>query len=535
MADDVEIEIPRSFATEPKSNYYDNGSNEPDPFLDNPERMRGLTGLSPASKRRMTRGLEKGNQGVGGEAKSKKYEYQTYTGYLLMDVVRPPFNLEYLAKLYEKSAPHQAAIRAKSSNIVGLGFDLILSEKAKQTEADLTDQDAKDKLNKRFNKVKEDVLNKIENCNDDDDFLETLNKVWIDYEATGNGYFEIGRKVTGEIGYIGHIPSTTMRLRKDRDGYVQLVSDRVTFFRKLGDDKTVDPLGKDPNPNEVIHIKKYTPTNGYYGVPDVIAAQQALAGEELAGQYNLDYFENKAVPRYVIISKGANLSATAQQRITEFFETRLRGSNHRTIYVPLPADTSEQKVDFEMKAVENGTQDASFVNYHKINIELILMAHRVPPTKAGIADGTALAAARDMDKTFKEQVCRPEQAILQKKLNKIIREFTNMFTFKLNELSLTDEDQQSQIDERDIRNNIKVANEVRAERGLPPRTGGDKTAADINMQTASATKVNPVAQQAADAKATAGQTRTRDAARSAGATDSKGQGRNSKGDGRKVA
>ncbi len=52
------------------------------------------------------------------------------------------------------------------------------------------------------------------------------------------------------------------------------------------------------------------------------------------------------------------------------------------------------------------------------------------------------------DKTFKEQVCRPAQMILEKKLNKIFEEKTDALTLKFNELTLTDEDTQSKIDER---------------------------------------------------------------------------------------
>jgi capsid portal protein len=79
-----------------------------------------------------------------------------------------------------------------------------------------------------------------------------------------------------------------------------------------------------------------------------------------------------------------------------------------------------------MKPVEAGMQDSSFMNYRRGNLDEILMAHRVPITKVGTSEGVNLANAVDMDKTFKEQVCRPEQDILEKKLNKIIKEMTDV-------------------------------------------------------------------------------------------------------------
>jgi PBSX family phage portal protein len=525
----------------------------PDDFAKSAEDIRALDGLGPNFKRKATREMQKIHQGEGGKAKSKKVEVETITGYLLFDVILPPYNLEYLAKLYHASSPHYAAVNSKVSNIVGLGYQFVESPKVKMKLDDVEDEDAKAKLTKKIQRARLSLEELFDSFNEEDEFAETLRKVWVDYESTGNGYIEIGRTSSGEIGYLGHIPATSLRVRKQRDGFVQIVSDKVIFFRNFGG-KAKDPFGNDPRPNEIIHLKKYSPVNGFYGVPDIIAAMQAVTGNEFASRFNLDYFENKAVPRYVIVSKGADLSAVAQRRLTEFFETSLKGKNHRTIYVPLPAEEKEQKVSFEMKPVEAGTQDSSFSGYHKSNVELILMAHRVPITKVSAGDGIPLAAARDLDKTFKEQVCRPEQSIFEKKINRIVKELTDAFLLKLNELSLTDEDTQSQIDERDIRNDILHPNEVRTRRGLPAIKDGSMTTHEKEMEAQiqgeqhaeKLAKENPGAQPAArvpkkstqrkaDAKATANQSRTRDANRSAGGTDSKGEGRNSKGDGRKTA
>jgi hypothetical protein len=120
----------------------------------------------------------------------------------------------------------------------------------------------------------------------------------------------------------------------------------------------------------------------------------------------------------------------------------------------------------------------------------------------------------------------------------------------LNELSLTDEDTQSKIDERDLRWSVVVPNEIRARRGLPGLDGGDepvgvmeqaKLQADVSIQNAELTAetakttaamkpaVGPAGTQA---KAQANATRTRDANRSAASPDSSGEARQPKGEGR---
>lgn len=479
----------------------------------------GLAGLDPNKKRSLTR-LQKRHEGKDGTS-SKKIEEDIITGYNAFEVVLPPHNLDYLAKLYEISTPHKAAVDAKMSNIVSLGYDFIPSGVTK-AKMDAADKTKAEKLQRKLNNAKQELLDVLDDLNEEDTFIETLQKVWKDYETTGNGYFEIGRsETTGKIAYIGHIPCVTVRVRRQRDGYVQIIANKAVFFRNFGKDDP-DPINRDRNPNEIIHIKKYSPSSTFYGVPDIIAAATAVAGMDFSAKFNLDYFENKAVPRHIIVLKGATINPRLAKNILEFFETGLKGKNHRSLFVPLPASSNEKKVELEVKPVEAGAQDASFDKYDKSNIAKILMAHRVPVNKVGLPEGVSLAVARDADKTFKEQVCRPEQGILEKKLNKVFTEIQGerVFDFKLNELSLTDEDTQSKIDERRIKTGVETPNEQRVRRGMPSHKDGDKLL-DLNA------KSN---QLKAEAKAEGN--RERDSQRSAGATDSAGEGRSAKGDGR---
>jgi len=477
-----------------------------------------IAGLKPSVKKRASR-IEKRAEGYEG-ARSTRVEWDDVGAYNLLGIVQPGFNMDYLARLYIEDPTHYAAVKTKVSHIVGLGFDFVESHKTRQKVDRATGPDRVNSIRRNLERHKNDIYDWIDSCNQDDTITETLMKVITDYEATGNGYLEIGRTVFGEIGYIGHIPATTIRLRKERDGFVQMVSNKAVFFRNFGDLDTDNPVG-DEEPNEIMHFKKYSPTSGYYGVPDIISALPAVAGNRFANIYNLDYFENKAVPRYVIIVKGGNMSSASENSLIEFFEG-VKGKNHRTIYIPLPADTNERKVSFEMKPVEAGTQDSSFGDYRKANISDILTANRVPISKVSAAEGMGLAAARDADKTFSTQVVEPEQLIIEKKINKLVAEKTEALRFKLIEMSLSDEQQRAAIDQTYLATGVYVPNEVRAKQGLPAREGGD----------------DPIilsGQQQADMKAEATNSRERDTTRAANRTDSTGEARNTQGEGRTTA
>jgi PBSX family phage portal protein len=398
------------------------------------------------------------------------------SGYGMFDVVEPPYNLEVLASLFEENAVHNACIMARTMNTVGLGYRWEDTPKSKKKVEKATAKLNDNSLSRIRDmlQAEEDRLNELfDNFNIDDSFIETLIKCWIDYLTVGNCYIEIGRNRNGTIGYVGHVPAVFLRVRRGRDGFIQRVGNQWTFFRNFQDKDTKDPINSDEQPNEIIHIKAYSPTNTYYGVPSAVSAIAAIIGDKFAKEYNIDYFENKSIPRYAIILKGASLSPRSKQEIINYFKNEVKGNNHGTLLIPIPA-TMGKDVDLKFEALENKVQEGSFDKYRKSNRDEITIAHRVPGTKIGIFDNANLAVSRDADKTFKMQVIGPDQTVLQKKINRLTKEFTDLKLFKFAEIDLIDEDLRSRIHDRYLRTEVLVPNEVRQIIGLTPIEDGDK-------------------------------------------------------------
>ena len=448
-----------------------------DPFAKSWDELKEYRGIQTNFKRRTSlvvkgymedsKGRPTGNKDAGAKAITARLG----KGYGTFDVIQPPYDLVELANFYDTNFANHAAIDTKVENIVGLGYDIKTTRSTESKMEELTG-DKLDFTRRKVERVKQDLFEWLESLNNAATFTGTMERVMTDMLATGNGYLEVGRTVTGEIGYLGHVPAPTMRVRRLHDGYIQLVADRVVYFRNFGatNENTVTD---DPRPNEIIHLKEYSPLNTYYGIPDVIAALQSIKGDQFASQYNIDYFENKAVPRYIVTVKGAQLSPESEERLFRFLQTGLKGQNHRTLYVPLPSDADGNKVEFEMHPVENTVQDGSFKDYRKQNRDDILMAHQVPLSKLGGVDGGAIAASISQDRTFKEQVTRPVQRHLNKVINTMIKEKTDIVELAFKEATLTDEVALSQINERYLRNKAVTPNEVREMIGLPQIKGGD--------------------------------------------------------------
>ena len=175
-----------------------------------------------------------------------------------------------------------------------------------------------------------------------------------------------------------------------------------------------------------------------------------------------------------------------------------------------------------MEPIENEPQEGSFGRYREQNRDDILVAHQVPLSKLGGSSSTSVADALAQDRTFKEQVARPAQRNLEKILNKIVREKTDVLELKFNELTLTDELAQSQILTNYVKNQIMVPNEARELLNLPEREESDSM-------------VQLTARQATDAAANNAGNRTRDAQRQQAQADNTATtaGRNPKGEGRR--
>ena len=512
----------------------ENSFKDQDPFNKSWDMLKDFSGLEQNFRRRTARNLNKfadvNNASYldsanvtpsGVDASSKQINPGTVyrNGYGLFDVITPPYNLYELANFYDTSFANHAAIDAKVANIVGLGYSFEATDRT-MLSFEGKEQTATDKARKRIERMKLEMRDWLENLNDDDSFTKTMEKVYTDVESTGNGYLEIGRTVNGDIGYVGHIPSTTIRVRRLRDGYMQIISQKIVYFRNFGATNP-NPVTEDPRPNEIIHIKEYSPLNTFYGIPDIIAALPSLIGDQLASQYNIDYFENKAVPRYVVTLKGAKLSGEAEDKMFRFLQTGLKAQSHRTLYIPLPGDTDQNKVEFKMEPIENGIQDGSFKEYRKQNRDDILVAHQVPISKLGGTDSAVIAASIAQDRTFKEQVSRPAQGHLNKVISKIIKEKTDILELKFNELTLTDEITQSQILERYVKTQVMMPNEAREAIGLPQHPDGD-------------TPFVMSPRQATDAAANSAGNRARDTERNNSQSDGTATttGRNPQGEGR---
>jgi PBSX family phage portal protein len=380
---------------------------------------------------------------------SRKMTEDPFSGKYGDGIIEPPYSLEYLAQLPDHSNILSQCIEAMETNIDGFGFMLEPIGDADPEKDGVYGKDAEDERKR--------ILHFFEFCNADIPYSQLRRRVRRDIETTGNGYWEIVRDGKGEISWIEHIESHTMRLTKldsqrtdvtlvIRDDasnelqeydykkffrrFVQIRNGQKVFFKEFGDPRVIDSrsgmvVGEeriaddDFTPaTEVIHFKLYSP-HSPYGVPRWIGNLLAVLGSRQAEEVNYEYFENNTVPPLALLVAG-RLGDKTVERIQDFIEEHMKGRKgfHKILVVEaspamssnLPGSTTP-RTTIEFKPLSDAQQkDALFDNYDKGNREKVRSSFRLPPIFVGLTSDYTRATAHESKDIAEEQVFAPERA-----------------------------------------------------------------------------------------------------------------------------
>jgi phage portal protein BeeE len=144
-------------------------------------------------------------------------------------------------------------------------------------------------------------------------------------------------KSTGKIDGLFHVPGKLMRRLKDRSGYVLLdpSGEKNTDFYNFGEKVEYTEHGEPTsnaregqvwNRNEVICFRLYTSESRDYGMPRDVALALEYAGDKLAAEYNVSFFDAGGTPPTVLfISSERRGSWAASSSVSR----RRRSAAHR--------------------------------------------------------------------------------------------------------------------------------------------------------------------------------------------------------------
>lgn len=315
---------------------------------------------------------------------------------------------------------------------------------------------------------------------------EFIYELMLDYETTGNAYFEVIRSVGkpasgGTVKALVPVPSFTVRRvppgHQSQCAFVQLYSGFMRYFREFGQDKPLRLPPKQKIVNEMVQVRNHSPNSVWYGLPDIISALNALLGARRAVQYLVDIMESKGMPNYLLILQGARQFVLDEDRqaLNRYLQQMLDKGGGRILVIGTPNNTEAQLEKLSM----NIEADA-LVNLIKECRDQIARAHGVPPRLLSIIEsgrlGGANEAATELEQ-FRQMVLTPRQRMWENVLYRVLiypnRKLRD-WRIRFNPIDLQDIQREMQAYTGYVKTGILSVNEARAKLGYTPITGGDE-------------------------------------------------------------
>lgn len=382
------------------------------------------------------------------------------------EFVEPPLEFAQLSSLLERSTPQYRSVKAKAGDAAARGWFLEPKEK---------DGTASEENRTKLETFLNDPSNKGQ-------ALESiLENFLIDFESQGNGALELVKDEKGVPLELNHIPAKTILRSKDFKKFIHERGRQSVFYKPIGAEEEVN---KDTGEvgdfdfitraNELIYKIKYSPNSDFYGMADVVPALRAVTGDIFQKEFNLSFFENGAIPQYLVIIEGAELDETLEKIIEDFFKRELKGvdNQHRTMILPVPIEGVEIKIEKLTPDISEG----SFRLFHETAVDEILSANGVPPLRAFLQKSGAFGRdqSREQNKIYKESIIKPLQKMIEAFMNKwIVREGFGItdWVFRLEPLEFEERELMSLAAERLAKTGAVSPNELR--RFIKPLIPGD--------------------------------------------------------------
>lgn len=363
-----------------------------------------------------------------------------------MTVIYPPFNLNALLRMPSENTILRQCIEAMVVNVEGHGHRLeyVGPEGEETSDAAIAEKDHIEQF--------------LERPNEDHTFMELRKRVRHDLETVGNAYIEVGRRATGEVISLWHLPAHLVRLttvdqdttpvtvERERFGrmerfvvnkrfrrFVQHIGAKRVYFKELGDPRSINPetgqeeqgLAVEETATEVIHLKHYHPGSAY-GVPRWINNVVAIQGAHQAELTNLDYFRDNAIPAMAVLVSGGTVTQQSLEDVEEHL-TAARGREAQNRILLMEAHGDEDAADqegripppkIELKPLSNDRpKDGLFLEYDQRQTDKVRSSFRLPPIFTGNAQDYSHASAKTSYEVAEGQVFGPERGAIDDMIN----------------------------------------------------------------------------------------------------------------------
>lgn len=336
------------------------------------------------------------------------------------DTIEPPYNPEGLKTLRYSSIYHRKCLKAKAVDVTMTGY--MVEKRDKNNDGDGSNKAVLDNL---FN---------------DYSFETSFMKALEDYCTYGYGIVEILRDSTGDVRAWNYIRSNTARICKDGERVRQQIGSSTVYFKVAGKrpDEDLDYRNgtwmtqeslDEYKATEVLWIGDSSPDSDYYGEPDYLSALLTILSDEYLREYNNNSFITNGIPNYFITITG-NFDTEEDEDGNTFEEALesqildLQNKPGTAVVFTIPTNDPDSKIDVQVTRISDEQKEASFEQFRESNMNEILAAHEVPPSRLGIVYNGPLGGSVDEErnKLYADKTIRPLQRKIEQLINTIVIE-----------------------------------------------------------------------------------------------------------------
>lgn len=217
-------------------------------------------------------------------------------------------------------------------------------------------------------------------------------------------------------------------------------------------------------PEDIIHFKQTNPKSSLYGLPTVKPAMDAIRTLIYAGRWNMNFFNNAAIPDTIMITK-TEMNPAEKKEFRKKWEDKYRGYKNAHKLGILSGEVEFKQLMMSMK-------DMEFSKLTESTTEQILAAFGVPKHVLGMK-GMNRAEAEAQTYIFLSETIEPKDKYIVETLNEfLVPEFGDNLYLDFEDP--TPENRESKVKEYEsaLKSNWMLINEVRDLEGLLPIKGG---------------------------------------------------------------
>lgn len=276
----------------------------------------------------------------------------------------------------------------------------------------------------------------------------------------------------------GDRPGKPIQLRSLRSMTIAPIPDKINLiraYRYQGESGGTAMIA----PHYIAGVVSWNPESDYRGLPPMEAAKRPALLEYYMQAHNTRFFQKGGYVGLYVHSPNP-FSPETRAAFEATMRKRFQGVNSEG-GIPILDNGAEFK-----NAIENA-KDGDFISLDSMAREQVLAVFGVPPVACGILQDASYANAWQQMKMFYQLTVAPLCDELSDGLNHgwlyvFWPEDRGLYLqFDLSSVQWLGDDAltQAQVNASDVRSGIRLVNEVRAEKDLPPYEGGDDPPASV--------------------------------------------------------